>query len=386
MLVLPPETVAAVRAEAARVTEDILATIKSDNEVYRGVLDGPEGVAIRLGIEQAIKSFLDAAESGEPPAGETGELWRRLGEAEFQSGRSLEALRGAWRTGTRAAWRGAAALAGEAGVPTPAVIALAEAIFVYTDELWGGVSDAYMRIQSDQASERERRRRRLAALLLDADPHDAETVAHAAELARWRIPQTLAALALPGEEGGEIAKRLAADALPGSDREGAFILIPDPDGPGRQRAIGRAVASTDAALGPAVAPREAGRSLRWARMALSLARQGAIPEGHPIRAREHLATMLVLADEELARTFLAERLRPLSGLSEPDRERLLETLEAWLGHQRHTPRAAAQLHVHPQTVRYRLGKIRELLGDALERADQRFELELALRVRRALSE
>jgi DNA-binding PucR family transcriptional regulator len=96
--------------------------------------------------------------------------------------------------------------------------------------------------------------------------------------------------------------------------------------------------------------------------------------------------MLVLADEELARTFLAERLRPLSGLSGPDRERLLETLEAWLGHQRHTPRAAAQLHVHPQTVRYRLGKIRELLGDALERADQRFELELALRVRRALSE
>ena len=91
--------------------------------------------------------------------------------------------------------------------------------------------------------------------------------------------------------------------------------------------------------------------------------------------------MLLLADDELARAFVEERLKPLEG-----QERLIETLEAWLDHQRHTPRVAAELHVHPQTVRYRLGKLRELLGDALERADQRFELELALRVKRALSE
>ena len=45
---------------------------------------------------------------------------------------------------------------------------------------------------------------------------------------------------------------------------------------------------------------------------------------------------------------------------------------------------AAQLHVHPQSVRYRLGKLRELLGEELDRADGRFELELALRLKRAL--
>jgi DNA-binding PucR family transcriptional regulator len=116
-------------------------------------------------------------------------------------------------------------------------------------------------------------------------------------------------------------------------------------------------------------------------MALSLRERGIINGGRPTRAREHLATMLMLSDEQLAREFVRERLEPLEG-----HEQLLETLEAWLDHQRHTPRAAAQLHVHPQTVRYRLAKLRELLGDALERADQRFELELALRVRRALSE
>jgi hypothetical protein len=380
-LLLAPETIAAVRGQAPRLTEEILAAVKAESTVYAEVLDAPEGVGIRLGIEQAIRSFLGAAERGERPGGETGELWRRLGEAEFQAGRSLEDLRAAWRTGTRAAWRSAAELAGEAGVPSPAVIALAEAIFVYTEELANGVFEAYIRMQSDEASERERRRRRLAALLLDPEAHDPETIARAAELARWRIPQAVAALALPGEEPGPVARRLSAEALPGSDREGAFILIPDPDGPGQAKAIRRAVAGTEAALGPAVPPREAGRSLRWARRALNLQQRGIIAPASPADARDHLGTMLLLSDEELARAFVSERLKAVE-----DNERLLETLEAWLDHQRHTPRAAAQLHVHPQTVRYRLGKLRELLGGVLERADQRFELELALRVRRALSE
>jgi DNA-binding PucR family transcriptional regulator len=43
------------------------------------------------------------------------------------------------------------------------------------------------------------------------------------------------------------------------------------------------------------------------------------------------------------------------------------------------PAAAAELHVHPQTVRYRLARLREYFGDQLEQPDRRFELELALR-------
>jgi DNA-binding PucR family transcriptional regulator len=68
-----------------------------------------------------------------------------------------------------------------------------------------------------------------------------------------------------------------------------------------------------------------------------------------------------------------------------ERARLLDTLAAWLALQRHVPAIAEALHVHPQTVRYRVARLRELLGDALESADGRFELELALRIRRALT-
>jgi DNA-binding PucR family transcriptional regulator len=37
------------------------------------------------------------------------------------------------------------------------------------------------------------------------------------------------------------------------------------------------------------------------------------------------------------------------------------------------------MHVHPQTARYRIARLRELLGDQLDDPDARFELQLALR-------
>jgi len=45
------------------------------------------------------------------------------------------------------------------------------------------------------------------------------------------------------------------------------------------------------------------------------------------------------------------------------------------------PEIAASLHVHPQTVRYRLGRLRECFGSALDDPEARFELMLALRSR-----
>jgi DNA-binding PucR family transcriptional regulator len=99
---------------------------------------------------------------------------------------------------------------------------------------------------------------------------------------------------------------------------------------------------------------------------------------------DHLAAIILLHEHELARALVAQRLAPLQELQPAERDRLLETLAAWLAHQRHTPSIADELHVHPQTVRYRIGKLRGLLGDALDSADGRFELEMALRARRSL--
>jgi hypothetical protein len=381
---IPPEAVAAIRAQLPDVVESIVEAVRRGSPVYGEVLAGPEGMAIRLGIEQAHAAFLTAIERGRRPTGETDELWRRLGEAEFQSGRGLDDLRAAFRIGTRAAWRGAADLALRAGVSAPVAIATAEAIFVYADELAADVVEGYLRIQSDQAGELERRRRRVAQLLLDPDGHDGETLHRAAELARWTVPRSLAVLALDSDSPLGLTRRLDADVLAGTDGAGAWLVIPDPDGPGRPAALDAALAGETAALGPCVEPARAPRSLRAARIALELRRAGALVADGLLRTDEHLPELVLLQDPELARALAARALAPLDGLADNERERLLETLAAWLDHQRHTPQIAEHLHVHPQTVRYRMAKLSELLGDALDSAAGRFELGLALRVRASL--
>jgi hypothetical protein len=383
---IPPEAVAAVRAQLPDVVGDIVDAVRRGSPVYGEVLAGPEGMAIRLGIEQAHQAFLAAIERGQRPAGETDELWRRLGEAEFQSGRSLDDLRAAFRIGTRAAWRGAADLALRAGVSAPVAIATAEAIFVYADELAADVVEGYLRMQSDEAGELERRRRRVAQLLLDPDGHDPDALARAAELARWPVPRSLAMVALESDSPLGLTRRLDAGVLAGTDAAGAWLAVPDPDGPGRGAALDRALEGERAALGPTVEPGEASRSLRWARLALGLARGGALSSADgALHSDEHLPAMVLLGDWELASALMRRALAPLDGLPAAEHERLLGTLAAWLDHQRHTPQIAARLHVHPQTVRYRMAKLQELLGDALDTPAGRFELGLALRVRASLS-
>jgi hypothetical protein len=382
---LPAEAVAAVRGSVGALVDAVVTAVAAANPVYRAVLEAPEGMGIRIGIEQAIRSFVDGAERGEHPAAETNEIWRALGEAEFQAGRSLDALRGAFRTGTRAAWRGAAELAALAGVPTPLVISLAEAIFLYTDELAAEVVEGYLRMQSDEAGETERRRRRLAGLLLDPEGADPEALARAADLARWSLPRELAVLAVAAQTPGQIGRRLSVDALVGVDAAGVYLILPDPDGPGRRTELERAVSGAAAALGPTVGPREAARSLSWARLALGLMERDAMPRETPLRVQDHLAWLVLLQDPALAGALAARRLAPLDALPGGERERLLETLAAWLAHQRHVPGIAAELHVHPQTVRYRVAKLRELLGEAIDTPEGRFELELAVRARRALA-
>jgi DNA-binding PucR family transcriptional regulator len=101
-------------------------------------------------------------------------------------------------------------------------------------------------------------------------------------------------------------------------------------------------------------------------------------------ADEHLLELIVHRDPKRAQALVERALEPLQKLSPGARERLTETLEAWLEHACSTTEAAQALHVHPQTLRYRLRQLEETIGgERLWSADARLELALALRVRRA---
>jgi DNA-binding PucR family transcriptional regulator len=120
-----------------------------------------------------------------------------------------------------------------------------------------------------------------------------------------------------------------------------------------------------------------GETLESARRATIALRIAA--ETQLVDADEHLAELLLLSNPRLAADLVERRLAPLSELAPARRDRLLETLRAWLDAHGEVRAAAEALHVHTQTVRYRLERLRELLGDALDDPGSRLELALALR-------
>ena len=92
-----------------------------------------------------------------------------------------------------------------------------------------------------------------------------------------------------------------------------------------------AAAGCLAAIGPAVPLAHANRSLRWARQALALAQRGLARGADGIvRCDEQLATLVLLADADLAGLLSGQALAPLRRLRPEQADRLAATLLAWL--------------------------------------------------------
>jgi PucR-like helix-turn-helix protein len=376
---LPAAAAAALRPELPDLAREIIDAIRVEVPAYARPLEGPFGRGLIAGVEEALRQFLDGIEAGGRMP--RSRVYVDLGRGEVRSGRSLEALLSAYRVGARVAWRRFSAAGAAAGLPPATLYELAESIFAYIDELSAKSAEGYALEQSATAGERRAQRQRLVRLLVrepPADPHDVEEVAHAAE---WRLPAELAALALPLDESARVLQRLPAEAIAETIGDVVCVLVPDPERGGRRAQLAEAVgARHHAALGPPVAWGEAALSLARARAVLALAAEGAIPARGVIDARDHAAALLLRADRRLATELMRARLAPLDALPAGARARLVATLAAWLAAQGRLQAVAEQLHVHPQTVRYRLGRLRDLLGDALDDPQARFELELALRV------
>jgi len=325
--------------------------------------------------------------------------FRVIGGTAAREGRTLDGLQAALRLGARVAWRWLCEAG--AGLDRRELSRVGEAVFGYLDELAAACARGYAEVGEQATGDQQRR---LLDLILADPPPRPGQLATLARAAGWVLPAQVAvailAIPAPGQAPdtlllppGVLADWTAADSL---------LLIPDPDGPGRQAALdralgGRALGSQalggrPAVIGPSVPLARAAQSLRWARHARALVQSGVIPAGNgpggsgpggsgPVRCDRHLSTLLILADGDLAAALSDRRLAPLARLRPGQRERIAETLLAWLQLGENAAEVAQRIHVHPQTVRYRLRQITELFGDQLRDPDCRFELQLALRIR-----
>jgi PucR C-terminal helix-turn-helix domain len=276
------------------------------------------------------------------------------------------------------AWRRLSSIALREGLEPEVLCSLADAIFAYIDELSADSVEGFAQAQQVAAGERERRRRRVLTALL-AETVELDALRTAAAEAGWELPRELALLACEPVDLDKIARRLPIDGLAGTFEEMGCIVVRDPDGPGRRAELERACAARPAALGPTQPLARARLSWARARSALGAIRAEALPASLCI-VDDNLGAIAFFEAREPLRELSEKCLAPLARLTPAGRERMTATLKAYLDHRGSAPAMAEALHVHPQTVRYRLKKLRELFGEALDDPEARFELETAVRV------
>jgi hypothetical protein len=389
---LPPSLAAALRPALPELTDAIIAAIGAEVPAYARPLEGPFGRALRVGVRTALARFVDGIQDPASEDPNARRLYLELGRAEFRGGRSLDALLSAYRIGARLAWERFVA-AGEAAGHEPATLYhLASAIFSYIDGISADSVEGFAQERAETEGERQRRRRALARLLA-RDDVPIEEVHDLARLAGWARPAAVAALVIGGPANGDataaggeplesdrLASRLGGDAIAAVDGATAVAWLPDPEAPGRRAQLAAALEGTPATLGPAVALPRAAHSLARARAAHGLLLEGRLREAPIVAADDHLCELILHGgDTTLAADLAARVLAPLEELRPKAAVRLRETLRAWLDHPGQVQAVAERLHVHPQTVRYRVAQLRELFGDSLDDPDARFELALALR-------
>ncbi|MEU1128127.1 helix-turn-helix domain-containing protein, partial [Streptomyces sp. NPDC005899] len=162
---------------------------------------------------------------------------------------------------------------------------------------------------------------------------------------------------------------LHADALLAAVREPLSAGLADD---------GRLTLGVSAAVHSAEGLRGALEEARHARR-VAAARPGPVcAAGHHELASHVL--LLPFVPDDVRRAFTARLLDPLRDYDRRHRAELIETLEAFLDCDGSWTRCAARLHLHVNTLRYRVGRIEQLTGRDLSRLEDKLDFFLALRM------
>ncbi|MFI9253849.1 PucR family transcriptional regulator [Streptomyces sp. NPDC053069] len=196
------------------------------------------------------------------------------------------------------------------------------------------------------------------------EPSDRIAVAHTGDEAIALVPLPAVSAEHDGSETG-----LLADSLLQSVRETLSAGLDDD---------GRLTLGVSAAVHSAEGLRGALEEARHARR-VAAARPGRVcAAGHQELASHVL--LLPFVPDDVRRAFTARLLDPLKDYDRRHRAELIPTLEAFLDCDGSWTRCATRLHLHVNTLRYRVGRIEQLTGRDLSRLEDKLDFFLALRM------
>ncbi|MGX8908953.1 PucR family transcriptional regulator [Streptomyces netropsis] len=209
------------------------------------------------------------------------------------------------------------------------------------------------------------------------DPSDRIAVAHTGDEAVALVPLPSVPSVSPvssvpsgtDAEGAADVTGLHADALLAAVREPLSRGLADD---------GRLTLGVSAAVHSAEGLRGALEEARHARR-VAAARPGRVcAAGHQELASHVL--LLPFVPDDVRRAFTARLLDPLRDYDRRHRAELIPTLEAFLDCDGSWTRCATRLHLHVNTLRYRVGRIEQLTGRDLSRLEDKLDFFLALRM------
>jgi hypothetical protein len=376
----PAQLAAIMRPELPDLAREIISEIRGRIPEYARPMDGPYGHVLQVAVQRALASFFDWVSDPTAPRDQRDQLCRTLGQYEAREGRSLDSLQAAYRIGVHVSWRRVMSVGLRSGAPSAVMSWLADAGLAYMDELSSLSLQGYLEAQAQSERSQQDWRKRLLRLILEWPSAPMRAITDLAEIAGWAVPEEVTLVAL--EPGPDCLLGLPGDCLQDLGGPQPHLLLSGNVDVSQRESLACALAGRRSAVGLGVPLAEAAHSLRWARRALTLSRAGIIDAGEVTFCEDYLVELWLLADEPLIDQLARRRLGAVAGLGAVQQQRLTETFSAWLETSGTAPAMAERLHVHPQTVRYRMRKLERALDGQLSDPDARFAIEAVLRATR----
>ncbi len=380
------DVVDALRARLPAASDATIAAIRVEVPSYAEFGSGRVAQVVRRGVENALDRWIALLGTGDDALdAKSRRLYSQIGAGEWRTGRSMEALLAAYRTGARVAWEQMSAAAVEAGAQAGDIVSLAEAIFVYIDELSGASAAGYAEAQIADAGRLQAMRAKLLRLIVDGG--GATDAAHAlASEADWTLPVEAAVAIISADPGVRWPPLALGSSLLVADRGDSRLAVIPPHV--ERSALG--VPGVAVTIGVSAALEDADESLRTAERLLGLTLSGALTvrrdvdqtgpsDASVVAADDHLLQLAAAADPLVVRHLRQRLFGSLFDAVAPAKvPHLLDTLQAWLVTGGDRAACARWLSVHPQTVSYRVSGLRDILGAELDDPQRRQEMIVVL--------
>ncbi|MGV9803576.1 PucR family transcriptional regulator [Mycobacterium sp. NPDC003449] len=178
------------------------------------------------------------------------------------------------------------------------------------------------------------------------------------------------------DQGWRVRQELGLSSVAGGSQA---IVVPDGGRLVGVVAVPPTRCATAVGLGPAVRLEAMAAAYILAQQVLAAATLYAVDGVHTVDTTSW--RLAVPAHEEVGRALLARYVEPLTDQGAFG-EVILDAVEAWLRHGRSIPQTATGIHVHVNTLRYRLARFETLTGRPLDDTETLIELSWALLARR----